>query len=326
MSGGPTNYSANTTSGANWNTSVKINNLGLAATVGSNALTVALKQFDGTDPTTGSPVIIGFRNSTAATGQFSEISASAALSLVVSSGSTLATSSGIAANLYVYAINNAGTIELSISSSPSWDEGTLQNTIAEGGAGAADTGALYSTTARSNVAIRLIGRIGITEATAGTWATAPSEISVAPFFRPYISEIYLDAANGYGSTNTKIRKWTNVVVNLGPDMTLTQSATNGDSITINNGGMYYIDYKDNKAGGGYEFGVSKNSVALTTAIGSITYAGGRILYGGGGSDSRGETGRAVRLATSDIIRAHNDGTLDAATAALSHWIVTRIGD
>jgi hypothetical protein len=157
-------------------------NLGLAASVSGNALTISLKQLDGSSaPSSSAPVRIGFRGTTAANGDSSLVSATAATSLVISSGSTLGFTSALEGKIYVYALNNGGTIELAASGSP-WDEGSLQSTTAEGGAGAADSGnVLYSTTARTSKAIRLIGVIKATEATAGTWATAPSDIAVAPF-------------------------------------------------------------------------------------------------------------------------------------------------
>lgn len=160
-------------------------NLGLMASVSGNALTIALKQLDGSsDPSSSAPVRVGFRGTTAANGDSSLVSATAATSLVISSGSTLGFSNGVAGKIYVYALNNGGTIELAASGSP-WDEGTLQTTTAEGGAGAADSGTvLYSTTARTSKAIRLIGIITISEATAGTWASAPTEIAVAAVSAP----------------------------------------------------------------------------------------------------------------------------------------------
>lgn len=83
--------------------------------------------------------------------------------------------------IYVYAIDNAGTVELAVSTAL-FDEGSRQSTTAEGGAGAADSNSvLYSTSARTNVGIRLIGRLSSTQATAGTWATAIAEISLVPF-------------------------------------------------------------------------------------------------------------------------------------------------
>jgi hypothetical protein len=160
-------------------------NLGLAASVSGNALTIALKTLGGSsDPSSTSPVRIGFRGTTAGTGDSSLVSATAATSLVISSGSTLGMVSGKEGTIYVYALNNGGTVELA-ASRKLYDDGTLVTTTAEGGAGAADSASvIYSTTARTTKAIRLIGRLTATEATAGTWATAPSEISVHPFSKP----------------------------------------------------------------------------------------------------------------------------------------------
>jgi hypothetical protein len=66
-------------------------------------------------------------------------------------------------------VNMAGGVDLS--------ETGLISTTAEGGAGAADSATVvYSTTARSSLAYRALGYIESTQATAGTWATAPSTI------------------------------------------------------------------------------------------------------------------------------------------------------
>lgn len=171
--------------------SYELTNLGLAGTVAANALTIALKQASGSDCSSGSSAcVIGFRNATSATGQYSEVSVTAALSTVISSGSTAGHASGVTSYLYIYAINNAGTVELAWSSSL-FDEGSVITTTAEGGAGAADSSAIiYSTTARTGVALRLIGRFTVNEATAGTWASAPTEISLVPFMPKTVAMKY----------------------------------------------------------------------------------------------------------------------------------------
>lgn len=154
-------------------------NIGLSASVGSNALTIALKQADGTtDCSTGTAACkIAFRSATQATGSVTERSVTSSLSVVVSSGSTLGHVSSVAEYIYVYAIDNAGTVELAFSSTL-LDEAARTTTTAEGGAGAADSRTvIYSTTARSNVGFRLIGRLLSTQATAGTWASAITEVS-----------------------------------------------------------------------------------------------------------------------------------------------------
>jgi hypothetical protein len=162
----------------------------ITATVAASALTVALKGADGNDPSATNPVDIAFRNATATTGTPSFVAATAATSVVVSSGSTLGHKSAIPHFIYVYALNNAGTIELAVSS-VRFDDGSVQSTTAEGGGGAADSNrVLYSTTARANVAVRLLGRLTSTQAAAGTWATAISEISLPPFQEQVIHASY----------------------------------------------------------------------------------------------------------------------------------------
>lgn len=165
-----------------------IENLAVTTSVASNALTIAIKTATGTDPSSNNSVSIAFRSATATSGSYNIRNVVAATSLVVSSGSTLGTLSGSAANLYVYALDNAGTVELAVSSAM-YADNSIQSTIAEGGAGAADSAiALYSTTARSNVPIRLIGIINITESTAGTWSSNATTVTSAPI--GYITSQY----------------------------------------------------------------------------------------------------------------------------------------
>jgi hypothetical protein len=170
-----TQINSATTSSSN---QYKVSNCSLTASVGSSALTVALKDAAGDDPSGGSPCTITFRDATISTGTYADVSATAATSVVVSSGSTLGSTSAVAYYVYVYAINNAGTLELAVSNKL-FDQTNIASSTTEGGAGGADSGTtMYSTTGRSNVAIRLIGRILSTQATAGTWASAVTSIDL----------------------------------------------------------------------------------------------------------------------------------------------------
>lgn len=161
-----------------------VTNYGMTAAVGSNALTLALVAADGTNASSTNPIDISFRSSTLATGTPVVRQVTGALSVVVSSGSTLGHTSAQDHYLYLYAIDNAGTVELAVSSN--WlDEGTRYSTTAEGGAGAADSfTAVYSTTARTNVAVRHLGRFKSNQVTAGTWAAVPTEASLPPYKMP----------------------------------------------------------------------------------------------------------------------------------------------
>jgi len=141
----------------------------ITASVSGNALTVTLN-----------PTTLDFRSSTLSSGTVDTLAVSSAINMTVSSGSTLGTVNGILSRIVVLAINNAGTVELAVvnmSGGNQLDETNLISTTAEGGAGAADSAnVIYSTTARSNVSYRVVGFVDSTQTTAGTWATAPSQI------------------------------------------------------------------------------------------------------------------------------------------------------
>jgi hypothetical protein len=139
----------------------------VTASVGGSALTVTL-----------GPCQIDFRSTTVSDGAVNTRVVSSPISMTVSSGSTLGTTSGQKSRVAVIAIDNAGTVELAVCN---WyggivmDESALITTTAEGGVGGADSSALfYSSSARTNVAYRVIGYVESTQATAGTWLTTPS--------------------------------------------------------------------------------------------------------------------------------------------------------
>lgn len=295
--------------------SYELTNLGIAASVGGSAMTIALKQKDGsTDPAAGGGAVkIAFRDATAATGAYSQVSVTGSLSTVISSGSTAGATSAMANWIYVYAINNAGTVELAWSGSKFVDDGSVVTTTAEGGAGAADSkSVIYSTTARTGVAVRLIGRVKSTQATAGTWATSPSEISVWPFERAAPrSEVFVDTGTANGSTNTSVQRYTNIRKNIGSDITYADSVANGGSFTINTDGLYSITAVGANTGTtGYSV-ITVNGTALTGGVSSQTYAaGGRC----GNADVGADANRSAVcswtgiLAAGDVVRVQNNGT------------------
>lgn len=151
----------------------------LTFAVGSSALTIALKTPAGADGAAAAPVTMPFRSATLTSGAVVVRKLTAAASLVVSSGSTLGTTSGADAWLYIYAMDNSGTIELAISGTYHGDH-FIGSSSAEGGAGAADSDStIYSTTARSSVAMRLLAAVRSNQTTAGTWTAVPVECRLA---------------------------------------------------------------------------------------------------------------------------------------------------
>jgi len=182
------NYQAdeNSTLGAAWETK----NLSLTASVAANALTVAVKTLGGSDASANNPIIFKFRNVTAGTGTYTNVSLTGALSLTVSSGSTLGTVSATAHRLYLVVFNDASTLRLGIYNPYSATGPTLQglndavaySSTAEGGAGAADSAqVIYTGTAVSSKSMRIIGYIESTQSTAGTWASTPSKIQILQY-------------------------------------------------------------------------------------------------------------------------------------------------
>jgi len=151
-------------------------NYSITASVASNALTIGLTGSGGTALSATNKAQFAFRNATITTGQYSVISATSDLSLVISNTSSLGHISGALCNIYIYAINDAGTISIGVCSQK-LDESVVHTSVAEGGAGAADSDSiLYSTNAHVACAIKCIGLLKSNQATAGVWASAISNI------------------------------------------------------------------------------------------------------------------------------------------------------
>jgi hypothetical protein len=144
------------------------------------------------------------------------------------------------------------------------------------------------------------------------------------------SQIWLTGGNGHGSTNTRIRRFTTIVRNIGMAVTLTQSSTLGDIFTINKGGLYSIEYQDGRSGNNAKHGISLNSNQLTTDIESITNEhrlGGSWVADGTVTESFSYISLNVlaSLNATNVIRPHTDGTPSITDNAYSRLVIRRIG-
>jgi hypothetical protein len=197
--------SAGSTSAPTWTSSVlnamKMDNIAISTAVSANALTITLTSADGSALSASNFGKVVFRSLTQATGSLTERTITSNITLTISSGSTLGHASAAASYIYIYLIDNAGTVELAASSSV-YKESDLTTTVAEGGAGAADSNtSIYSTTARTNIVLRLIGSALSTQATAGTWASNMTVLNVGNYGK--ISRTYRVTAV-YDSAGTSI--------------------------------------------------------------------------------------------------------------------------
>lgn len=147
------------------------------ATVASNAMTC-----------TALPSVIDFRSATLASGALVPRLTTEAQSLTVPSGATLGTVSGRVAQLLLLAVDNGTAWEPAIvnpNSLSDWDEaGLISVTAISSGSDSANV--VYGATARTNRPYRVISIITTTQATAGTWATAPTQVQ--PVFGKAVTE------------------------------------------------------------------------------------------------------------------------------------------
>lgn len=142
------------------------------------------------------------------------------------------------------------------------------------------------------------------------------------------SEVHVYGGNGYGATNTYIRRFTNVAVLRGTDITYTDSATLGGAFLINTDGLYYITYSDRigSVSTGGPIGVSVNSNQLTTDIRSINPANRAVVGSTGGAGTlEGCVSVLLYLRAGDVVRAHTD-TSSAATVDSVMFRITKVSN
>lgn len=135
--------------------------------------------------------------------------------------------------------------------------------------------------------------------------------------------IRLNTANGYGSTNTKIRRFTNIVLNQGNDITYTDSATLGASFTINKDGVYSINYGDQFAVASF-FAISVNTTQPTAAASTINISHVLSTATSAGSSYASCANWCGYLVAGSVIRAHSDGAATGATVNGNQFTITRV--
>jgi hypothetical protein len=160
-----------------------------------NAETIAVKTYSGSDPSPSDPVLAVFRDTAAGTGGVTILPIVAALSLVLSSGSTVGFTNAVTGKIWAVVFNDAGTPRLGVINCLSTvaaagagrdvtsiyplGQQPVASSTAEGGAGAADNAQVFYT----GVAVAakpycIAGNLEYTLAAAGTWNTAPGKVQL----------------------------------------------------------------------------------------------------------------------------------------------------
>lgn len=138
-------------------------------------------------------------------------------------------------------------------------------------------------------------------------------------------EVRVNTGNGYGSTNTMIRRFTTILRNVGTDITYADSATLGNSFTINETAFYEMYSLDAALASGAFHGISLNSTQLTTTVHNINTTD--RLGTAQGQIANGVTPLSiVRLLTAgDVIRAHTDGVSVTASSQINVFSIRKVG-
>lgn len=250
----------------------------LTASVGSNALTITLKKGGWF-----------FRNPTLGTGEFEYVRTNTDLTLTISSGSTLGGVNQVPTGVLVRVVNDGGTLRLTAENQAggmdSSETGVI-STTAEGGAGGADSSTtIYSATAVTSKAYRCAGIVVSTQATAGTWATAPSLVQGAGG-----NAITSMSSIGYGQT------WQNVAASRAAGTT------------------YY-----NTTGRPIQVSLQLTALSSSGATSIVTVGGVTIgsLVGDGG------TAAAFSVGTCFIVPPGSSYSVSSFMAALRNWVELR---
>jgi hypothetical protein len=223
-------------------------NCSLAASAASNLLTVALKDNAGNDPSASSPCNLWFRNVTASTGSWTQVTVTAALSISTNvTGATLGSSNSTAFRFWVEVFNNGGTPVLALFNAVSYSSGASASIfpLNEGAvasstpiSGSATSAGVFYTpngTTVTNKAFLILGYVeynstGLT--TAGTYASGPNFIQT---FGPGIrkpGEIVQPAfAVGTGATQTATIIPTSAANPIRAFSTLSGSATVNNNLS-----------------------------------------------------------------------------------------------
>lgn len=130
--------------------------------------------------------------------------------------------------------------------------------------------------------------------------------NIAGLLLPVVDSVVFDGADGLGATNTRIRNLANIRVNIGDAITGALSGTLGASITINENGLYWVSYTDQRSTT-FSMGITVNSALLSTSINSVMATNPEtVIAKGAGASVVTQFGTIRFFSTGDIIRPHTE--------------------
>jgi hypothetical protein len=160
-------------------------NLQLNATVSASALTIALKDRNGNDPSATSPIILTF----SLFGNNVSRAVATPLSITVPNGASLGTGNNLTNRIWIGLFDNAGTPVLGVYNSLSfpspgnptilsWDETAATTTTAISAGSTAPQVWYTQGGALAAKALRILGFVESTQPTAGAWTVSPTKVQL----------------------------------------------------------------------------------------------------------------------------------------------------
>ena len=127
------------------------------------------------------PVKLDFRDDSLPSGAVTTLTTVANTTLTIVNGATLGSANGVATRYEVVAMDNAGVLELAVANlsggNVTNDTKLLSTTILNTSSDSANV--YYSTAARTNLPQRYVGFIALSQATAGVYASQPTQVQGA---------------------------------------------------------------------------------------------------------------------------------------------------
>lgn len=194
-------------------------NLEILASVAGNALTIALKDFNGNDPSASSPILF----TTSFGGTVTPKAITGPLSITVPNLATLGTISAQASRIWIGLFDNAGSPVLGVYNSLSginilsWDENTPQSPAAIS-AGSTTSQTWFAASSLTTKSFKIIGFVESTQPTAGTWTATPTSKLFGPGVPRPGAEVQSQRTDT-GSVATGTTQFTGVTANSVPQNT-----------------------------------------------------------------------------------------------------------
>jgi hypothetical protein len=205
-------------------------NYTIATSRTGNAETIALKTKAGTDATATDPILIAFRNATAGTGDYTIITVTAATSITINSTATMGMTNSVPARLWLVGFNDAGTFRLGVVNCLTTtgifplQDNDLQSSTAIS-TSADNAGVIYTGTAVTTKAMRVLGYLTYNLASVGVWNTAQTKIQLFEYGVPLPGKVIQKKYTQSGEVQTG----TTTIPN---DDTIPQSSEGNEFFTL----------------------------------------------------------------------------------------------